>query len=429
MPRLPKSIGRYTVERELGKGAMGRVLLCRDPVLARLVAVKHLRSDLAIASEHRQPLLDRMRQEARASARVSHPNLVALHDMGEDPEVGLFLVFEYVEGPTLKERLRQGPMGSAKAATLARELGAGMRYAHDAGVLHRDIKPENVILSKTGAKLADFGIARIPDSTLTQGGSILGTPAYSAPEAIGDGKFSARSDQFSLAATLYEAISGRRAFPGDDAVSVATLISTSEAPPIAALCQLNPSVDGVLQRALSKVPMQRFNDCEQFGHALAEALLPGARKSQVTLPDSYHAPPRSHTSVSFVLSAALLGAFLTWLGTRLLSPELDPAQRSLVTAVHDESPDAPWLKPEPSAAQLEPKGPSSDVKKPTSLRPAVPLAPAARVEGVRTLVPAHASARTPSGLNELPGEVPPRTESGDPHAPARVVAEPVEEQR
>jgi serine/threonine-protein kinase len=375
MRRLPNSIGRYVVERELGKGAMGRVLLCRDPVLERLVAVKHLRADLAIATEHRQPLLDRMRQEARASARVSHPNLVALHDMGEDREVGLYLVFEYVEGPTLKERLRQGPMANAKAASLARELGAGMRFAHDAGVLHRDIKPENVILSKTGAKLADFGIARIPDSTLTQGGSILGTPAYSAPEALGDGKFSPRSDQFSLAATLYEAVSGRRAFPGDDAVSVARLITTSEAPPIALVCQLSPGVDAVLQRALSKVPMERFNDCEQFGNALAETLAPEARRSQVTLPDSYHAPSRSHASVSLVVSAALLGAVGTWLGTRMLFPESAPAQSSVVLAVPDESPDAPWLKTARKPSELQEKGSLREVERPASSKVKPPSQP------------------------------------------------------
>jgi eukaryotic-like serine/threonine-protein kinase len=298
----------------LGKGAMGRVLLCHDPVLDRDVAVKHLRTDLPLPPEQREPLLERMRQEARASARVSHPHLVALHDMGEDPATGLFLVFEYVQGSTLKQRLTDGRLTPDQAARLARELGSALHYAHQAGVVHRDVKPENVMLSPTGAKVADFGIARIPDSTLTQGGSILGTPAYSAPEAIRKGRFSAQSDQFSLAATMYEAISGRRAFPGDDAVAVASLITNEEPPPFATVIGLDPSVDRVLLRALSKDPKRRFGSCEEFGRALADVLRPELRASLPTLPDTFHSTPpprRSPLWLGLVVGAAL-GATAVW---------------------------------------------------------------------------------------------------------------------
>src|SRR6478609_8342164 len=156
---LPAEIGRYRVVRLHGQGAMGRVLLAHDTVLDRDVAVKLLRDDLGIPEDQRQALLDRMRQEARAAARVSHPNIVALHDMGEDPDLGLCLVFEYAEGLTLKERLLKGPLGPEAAANLAREVGDALTTAHLAGVLHRDIKPENIILTPTGAKVADFGIA------------------------------------------------------------------------------------------------------------------------------------------------------------------------------------------------------------------------------------------------------------------------------
>src|SRR6478752_6567413 len=193
---LPAQIGRYRIERLLGRGAMGRVLLAHDPVLDRSVAIKLLRDDLNIPPEQHEALLHRMRQEARASARVSHPNIVSLHDMGEDPELGLCLVFEYAEGLTLKERLLRSPLGPEAAAKLAREVGDALTTAHAAGVLHRDIKPENIILTPTGAKVADFGIARVPDSTLTKDGGLLGTPAYSAPECIASGKFSPLSDQF-----------------------------------------------------------------------------------------------------------------------------------------------------------------------------------------------------------------------------------------
>ncbi len=319
--RLPAQIGRYRIERLLGRGAMGRVLLAHDPVLDRSVAIKLLRDDLEIPPEQHEALLHRMRQEARASARVSHPNIVSLHDMGEDPELGLCLVFEYAEGMTLKERLLRGPVGPEAAAKLAREMGDALATAHTAGVLHRDIKPENIILTPTGAKIADFGIARVPESTLTRDGGLLGTPAYSAPECIETGKFSPMSDQFSLAATMYEAVSGQRAFPGEDAIAVATRITTDEPPPIAEFAGLDPHVDEVLARGLAKDPLARYEDARAFGSALSEALFQSPRSRQPTLPDQRHRSqePSAHESrtTRLVIGGAAVGALLGIAGFQL----------------------------------------------------------------------------------------------------------------
>lgn len=265
---------------------MGRVLLARDPVLNRDVAIKILRDDLGIPPEVREALLLRMRHEAQAAARVTHPNLVTLHDMGEDEHVALYLVFEFIDGPNLKERLKAGRLPPHQAARLSRELGGALAHAHLAGVLHRDVKPENVMLAPTGAKLSDFGIARIPDSTLTRAGSLIGTPAYCAPEALATGAFSPESDQFSLAATLYEAVSGERAFPGDDAVMVSVKIANDEPRPIARRYSLPDEVDDILLRALEKDPRDRFASTLEFGEALANALeraiSPGKPSGNVT---------------------------------------------------------------------------------------------------------------------------------------------------
>lgn len=271
-PFLPETIGRYEVSRVLGQGAMGKVLLARDPVLNRDVAIKVLRDDLGLSPEVMAGLVTRMRHEAQAAARVTHPNLVTLHDMGEDDAVGLYLVFEYVSGPNLKERLHGGRLPPLQVARLAREMGGALAVAHLAGVLHRDVKPENVILAPHGAKIADFGIAKLPDSTLTRHGSLIGTPAYSAPEALTSGTFSPESDQFSFAATLYEAASGERAFPGDDAVGVAAKIQTDEPRPIARRSGLPDEVDAVLLRAMSKQPGERFASTAELGEALATAI-------------------------------------------------------------------------------------------------------------------------------------------------------------
>ncbi len=366
--RLPSQIGRYRIERLLGVGAMGRVLLAHDPVLDRSVAIKLLRDDLNIPPEQHDTLLHRMRQEARASARISHPNIVALHDMGEDPELGLCLVFEYAEGETLKERILRGPLGPEAAAKLAREVGDALSTAHAAGVLHRDIKPENIILTHTGAKVADFGIARVPDSTLTRDGGLLGTPAYSAPECISSGKFSPLSDQFSLAATLYEAVSGIRAFPGEDAIAVATRITTDEPPGISELAGLDPHVDAVLARGLAKTPNARFDDARALGMALAEALGQSPRRRLPTLPDQRHQSlePTAHEgrTTRLVVGGAAVGALLGIAGFQLITGLRD-AERPLPVRAEQVDvasvpkagstfvPDAPKAKPKPASGHKE----------------------------------------------------------------------------
>lgn len=380
---LPASVGRYAIVRLLGEGSMGRVLLAHDPVLDRDVAVKHLRDDLKIPREVKKGLVTRMQHEARAAARVAHPNLVVLHDMGEDPTLGLYLVFEYVEGPTLKQRLAQadasppGRLAPDEAARLARQLGGALTVAHQAGILHRDVKPENVILAKTGGKIADFGIARIPDSTLTHQGGLMGTPAYSAPETFKASRFSPESDQFSLAASLYEAISGKRAFPGDDAVAVAAKIAHETPEPIAASLGLPAAVDDVLARALAKLPEDRFTSCEAFGQALSDSLLPHRAASPAGEPAFVEAPgptagaasardrdelPRERKTGQIVLGAVVVvttAALL--LRTALHSMEAppprepaEPARSSAPAPLATSAARPPRPPPRPTHARAEP---------------------------------------------------------------------------
>lgn len=290
-PRRPRTIGRYIVERQLGQGGMGRVWLARDTVLERRVAIKVLRDDLALPPSIREELVIRMRHEARAAARVSHPNIVTLHDMGEDEPVGLYLVFEFVtkervvpaeveldadtaRPESLRDRLREGRLPLAEVAVLARQLGDALTFAHDAGVVHRDVKPENVLFSATGAKVADFGIARVPDSTITRQNTVLGTPAYTAPEALSNGDFGPASDQFSLAATLYEAVTGSPAFAGESLVAVGK-VAKEAPPPLDALLgspALVKALSAALERGLAKTPDARFPSAASLGAAVARAI-------------------------------------------------------------------------------------------------------------------------------------------------------------
>jgi eukaryotic-like serine/threonine-protein kinase len=386
-PPLPATVGRYEVVRLLGEGAMGRVLLAHDPVLDRDVAVKHLRGDLKIPRDTRHGLLARMRHEARAAARVAHPNLVVLHDMGEDASVGLFLVFEYVEGPTLKQRILDGGrLAPEEAARLARELGAALTVAHEAGILHRDVKPENVMLAKTGGKIADFGIARIPDSTLTHQGGLMGTPAYSAPETFRAGKFSPASDQFSMAASIYEAISGRRAFPGDDAVTVAARIASDTPDRFAVELGLSPAVDDVLARALDRRPEARYPSCDVFGAALSRSL---SRREAVDLtpvaaPAANGASPSAsaaHAVPERRTGQVVLGALLVVVTAALVvRTALRPSDAAVEPAQAAPEPPVPTT----TARALHPRTPSLVPLPPRTARPhldasAAPSASAAPV--------------------------------------------------
>lgn len=360
---LPSIIGRYLVLRLLGQGAMGRVLLARDTVLGREVAIKLLRDDLGLPPETRDALLVRMRHEAQAAARVSHPNLVTLHDMGDDAREGVYLVFEYVPGETLRDAIEGGALPPSRVARLARELGSALDAAHAAGVLHRDVKPENIMLAPFGAKIADFGIARIPDSTLTRTGSLVGTPAYCAPEALSLGQFSPAGDQFSLAATLYEAVYGERAFPGDDALTVAARIASEPPARLAARRGLDARVDEALLRAMSGDPLSRFPSCVAFTEALTEALgegsLAGARGGERSLATGSRT---GRAALGAVTAVGILVALVTNVirGTSAAgSSPAFPSASALSSAAPSAS--APSPRPAPAPARVRtPRAPVED---------------------------------------------------------------------
>lgn len=262
---LPARVGRYEVELLLGEGGIGRVFLARDPVLKRQVALKVLRQDLDLTPERRSELTERVREESRAASTLTHPTMVAIHDMGDDPLLGLYLVFELVHGVTLREKLHDGPLVAEEVAQLASAIGSALTHAHQAGLIHRGVRPENIMLGSTGPKLTDFGLC--PGRPRTA--------AYGAPEAVSSDAWGPGADQFSMAATLYEALTGRRAFPGDDPAAVnRSVASTSYAAPKSVLPALRGflRLDPIFARALARDPKKRFPSCEAFGSTLAVEL-------------------------------------------------------------------------------------------------------------------------------------------------------------
>jgi tetratricopeptide (TPR) repeat protein len=268
---IGRTLLHYEVIAELGAGAMGRVFLARDTNTGRRVALKVLGTASA-GSEARE----RLRREAGAAAKLSHPGIVTLYSF-EEAEGELFLVQELVEGEDLASRLRRGPLGPAEVLRLARELAAALAHAHAHGVLHRDLKPENILIAADASwKIADFGIARIEGApTMTEAGAVLGSLPYMAPERLQGGRGDARADLFALGAILYEAMSGRRAFSGDNEAAVIYAVMNEEPTTPTVSAGLQP-LAGLVARLLAKEPGQRPSNAELVAALLAElSMTPG----------------------------------------------------------------------------------------------------------------------------------------------------------
>ncbi len=278
------------MERLLGRGAMGAVFLAHDTELDRDVAIKVVRN--AGSPEEQAAFLVRFRNEAKAVGRLRHRSIVAVHDVGVDPEAGPFLVFEYVDGANLKDLLRsRGALAPEQLLMLAEQVGAALEVAHREGIIHRDIKPENLLVGSDGViRLADFGVARVPDAALTGQGQFLGTPCYGAPETLRGAEAGPLSDQFSFAAVLYEAATGVRAFPGNDAVTVAHAVIHDEPVPPSRAAQpgarVPKALDAVLLRAMSKDPSQRYEHLSSLLAALRAAYFDSGIVSRTGLLDT-----------------------------------------------------------------------------------------------------------------------------------------------
>lgn len=255
--------GRYRIIRRLGQGGMARVFLAQDESLHRQVAIKVL-ADRHSDDPH---FIERFQREARAAARLNHPNIVQVYDQSQG---GMsYIVQEYVEGETLKDLIRrESPLDPRRAITIALQILAALRIAHQQGVVHRDVKPQNILMQPDGkVKVADFGIASAGgDTEMTEAGSIVGTAQYLAPEQARGLTVGPPADLYALGIVLYEMLSGRVPFEGDTAVNVA-MRHVQEAPQ--PLTERNPLVpvalEAVVMRALAKDPRQRYQSADEMG--------------------------------------------------------------------------------------------------------------------------------------------------------------------
>ena len=395
---MQQRLGRFEILRRLGQGAMGEVYLGLDPAIGREVALKTIHREAAQGAEAR----DRFAREARAAGTLNHPNLVTIHEFGEDQGL-LYLAMEFVPGVDLEAMLRDRVLAPVDALEVLAQVCDGLAYAHQKGVLHRDIKPSNIRVRREGerlhAKVMDFGIARVAGSDMTGTGTLLGTFGYMAPEYIRTGVPDPRSDLFAVGVILYEALAGHRPFEGDTTATILYRLVNEEPAPLSSadLRGLGPQVGQLLSKALAKDPAQRFQSAEAMARALRDAQDPawaGLPSSQPTkalarptvVPVSRSAPARKGNpwpwvAVATTLVAGSVGAW-AWLhrpAARLITL---PAPASVSTP-----PSVP-VSPPPMVAQpvvnAEP-------------RPA----PAPGVEGVAKHAPkAAAVAKTEPRLSE-----------------------------
>jgi len=265
---MAAKIGKYEVIGQIGRGGMGTIFRARDPILQRSVALKVI-SNLEVTPALRA----RFFREAQACARITHPNIVIIHDMGED-DGRLFIVMELLEGEELGRVIaRQAQLTLKDKLDIVRQMCEGLHYAHQKGVVHRDVKPANILVLRTGqVKILDFGIAQIAGAATqrdrTRSGMFMGTLRYMAPEQV-RGQADRRSDIFSVAAVSYELLSGRPPFSGDDPLQILEQLRTATPPRLSELDPSLPSeLSDVIERALQKEPGDRFADLGQMGRQL-----------------------------------------------------------------------------------------------------------------------------------------------------------------
>jgi eukaryotic-like serine/threonine-protein kinase len=326
-------LGPYEIIAAVGAGGMGEVYKARDTRLDREVAIKVLPAHLSKSPDLKQ----RFEREAKTISSLNHPHICTLHDIGQEGGID-YLVLEYLEGETLSERLKKGPFPVPEFLKTAMQIADGLDRAHRSGIVHRDLKPGNIVLTKSGAKLLDFGLAKpnvsvmgmsataisaaatmtSPVSPITQEGTVVGTYQYMAPEQLQGQEADPRSDIFAFGAVLYEMATGKRAFDGKSSISVMSAILEKEPEPISSTHPLAPAaLDHIVQRALAKDPDDRW---QSAGDIKGELQWLSGQSHSGTVPALKGTPAISRTNGLRIAVIAVLGMLLAFAAGWLLRP-------------------------------------------------------------------------------------------------------------
>ena len=282
------SFGRYQVVAELGRGSMGVVYKARDPAIGRMVAVKSIPETFALEPGKREEFIRRLRQEAMTAGRLQHPNIVTIFDVGET-EAGPYIAMEFLDGVTLREVIgAQKKLSLRQLLEVVRQVSDGLDYAHAKAVIHRDIKPANLMIVQGNlVKIMDLGIARIPFSELTKEGKLIGSPSYMSPEQLQGQKIDGRSDLFSLGVTIYQCMTLKKPFPGENINEICLKIVHGKfQPPGELRSDLPKGFDAFMETALAKDPDLRFQKGAEMTQALEKLLAAAAKPGEITASES-----------------------------------------------------------------------------------------------------------------------------------------------
>jgi serine/threonine-protein kinase len=341
---------RYVIEQELGAGGMATVYLAHDVKHDRKVALKVLRPELAAVIG-----AERFLNEIKVTANLQHPHILPLHDSGE-AESFLYYVMPYVEGDTLRDKLeREKQLGIEDAIAITRGVAAALDYAHRQGVIHRDIKPENILIHDGQPLVADFGIAlavsHAGGNRLTETGLSIGTPHYMSPEqAMGDRELDARSDVYSLGAMLYEMLTGDPPYTGSTAQAIVAKVITEKATSVTAIRDTVPAhVAAAIQKALAKLPADRFPSAAQFAETLTRPGAVSAAPTAELVAEQRRAFPWRRVLWPATLGLAVTLAALGWLRT---PPAAEPVRLSVTLPDFSATPFGPSMALAPDGSLL-----------------------------------------------------------------------------
>ena len=378
-------LGKYEILGSLGQGAMGEVFLAKDPAIGRTLAIKTILASTTAGASAKE----RFAQEAKAAGALNHPGIVTIHEFGED-EGMLYLAMEFVEGDDLQALLAEKRLPRTELLEILAQVSEALAYAHRRGVLHRDVKPSNIRVTREGgrlqAKLMDFGIARISESTLTSTGLLMGTVAYMAPEYVKHGKADGRGDLFAVGVMLYEGLAGQLPFGGETTATILyRLVHEPPKPlPPAALASTSQALRGLMDRALAKEPERRYPDGDALAAALRAAKDPawigdgGAPTVAVARPANRGAFKK--VAATAAVLAALGGSALLWKRHQTAAPSVvaaaPPPAPPKPAASAPPAPQAPLPGPAPKAGS-KPKPKPEPKPAPEAPSPAAPLDPAA----------------------------------------------------
>lgn len=273
---LPEKIGRYKIRKLIGRGSMGVVYLANDAMLGRRVALKTFSLSFAVSEAERRDFEQRFLREAAVAGQLSHPGILLVYDVGQEPESGLlYMALEYLLGKPLDALVSLGqPLEWREALRTVAQVAEALQHAHSRGILHRDIKPGNIMILESGEpKVLDFGIARLPADKLTSAGRTMGSPAYMSPEQVAGRKLDQRTDIFSLGAVLHELLTGERAFRGTNAVEIMGRVVREDPPaPSTRNPGISPQLDSIVARCLAKLPENRYADGTSLAEDIANVL-------------------------------------------------------------------------------------------------------------------------------------------------------------